>query len=102
MIMYAVAVNGSPRKGGNTEMLLKEVLSELDAGGWETELVKVGGTAIRGCIACQKCFENKDNKCAVTTDKFNDIHEKTVACRCNNNGFSHLFCSCICRPQSLN
>jgi len=76
--MYAVAINGSPRKGGNTEMLLKEVLSELDAGGWETELVKVGGTAIRGCIACQKCFENKDNKCAVTTDKFNDIHEKLL------------------------
>ncbi len=76
--MYAVAINGSPRKGGNTEMLLKEVLSELDAGGWETELVKVGGTAIRGCIACQKCFENKDNQCAVTTDKFNDIHAKLL------------------------
>lgn len=76
--MYAVAINGSPRKGGNTEMLLKEVLSELDAGGWETELVKVGGIAIRGCIACQKCFENKDNKCAVTKDKFNDIFEKLL------------------------
>ena len=76
--MYAVAVNGSPRKGGNTEMLLNTVLSELDAGGWETDLVKVGGTAIRGCIACQKCFENKDNKCSVTTDKFNDIFEKLL------------------------
>lgn len=76
--MYAVAINGSPRKGGNTETLLKEVLSELDAGGWETELVKVGGTAIRGCMACQKCFENKDNKCAVTKDKFNDIFEKLL------------------------
>ena len=46
--MYAIAVNGSPRKGGNTELLLKEVLSELDIGGWETELVKIGGTPIRG------------------------------------------------------
>ena len=76
--MYAVAINGSPRKGGNTEILLKEVLSELNAGGWETELVKVGGTAIRGCIACQKCFENQDNQCAVKTDKFNDIHAKLL------------------------
>jgi len=49
--VYAVAVNGSLRKGGNIEILLKQVLSELDAGGWETELVKVGGTAIRGCIS---------------------------------------------------
>lgn len=76
--MYALAVNGSPRRGGNTELLLKEVLGELKNNGWETELAKVGGTAIRGCIACQKCFENKDNRCAVTKDKFNDIFAKML------------------------
>ena len=76
--MYALAINGSPRKGGNTELLLKEVLSELDNNGWETELEKVGGTAIRGCIACQKCFENKDNQCSVKKDNFNDIFEKML------------------------
>ncbi len=71
--MYAIAVNGSPRKGGNTESLLTTVLTELDRRGWETELVKVGGTAIRGCIACQKCFENKDNQCVQKKDRFNEI-----------------------------
>ena len=76
--MYAIGVNGSPRKGGNTELLLKEVLGELDNNGWETELVKVGGTAIRGCIACQKCFENKDNQCSVKKDNFNDIFAKML------------------------
>jgi multimeric flavodoxin WrbA len=76
--MYAVAINGSPRKGGNTETLLKEVLGQLDDAGWETELVKVGGTAIRGCIACEKCFENKDNACSVKKDKFNEIYAKMV------------------------
>ena len=63
--MYALAISGSPRKGGNTELLLKEVLTEMKDAGWETELEKVGGTAIRGCIACEKCFENKDNKCSI-------------------------------------
>ena len=76
--MYALAINGSPRKGGNTEVLLKEVLGELEKGGWETELVKVGGTAIRGCIACEKCFENKDRQCSVTKDNFNDIFAKML------------------------
>lgn len=76
--MYVLAVNGSPRKGGNTELLLKEALGQLETDGWETELVKVGGTAIRGCLACQKCFENKDNKCSVTKDKFNDIFAKML------------------------
>ena len=76
--MYALAVNGSPRKEGNTELLLREVLTELKGAGWETELVKVGGTSIRGCIACQKCFENKDNECSVKKDKFNDVFAKML------------------------
>ncbi|MGW8193461.1 MAG: flavodoxin family protein [Desulforhopalus sp.] len=76
--MYALAVCGSPRQGGNTETLLKEVLGELVNGGWETEFVKVGGTSIRGCLACQKCFESKDNRCAIEKDKFNDIFAKLL------------------------
>ncbi len=55
--MHALGVSGSPRKEGNTELLLKTVLSELKETGWRTEFVKVGGTPIRGCLACQKCFE---------------------------------------------
>jgi multimeric flavodoxin WrbA len=41
--MYVLAINGSPRKGGNTEILLQETLAPLAANGWETELVQVGG-----------------------------------------------------------
>ena len=76
--MYAIAVNGSPRAGGNTEILLKETLSQLNENGWETELVKVGGTAIRGCLACYKCFDNKDNACIMKTDGFNEIFTKML------------------------
>lgn len=76
--MYALAINGSPRKGGNTELLLKEVLGELNDEGWKTELVKVGGTSIRGCIACEKCFENQDNKCTIKEKKFNEIFSKML------------------------
>ena len=36
--MYALAICGSPRKEGNTELLLKEVLTELKDAGWETEI----------------------------------------------------------------
>ncbi len=76
--MYAVAINGSPRKGGNTELLLKEVLSELHESGWETELVTVGGTTIRGCLACRKCFDKKDKQCVNKADNFNDIFSKML------------------------
>ncbi|EPR34281.1 NADPH-dependent FMN reductase [Alkalidesulfovibrio alkalitolerans DSM 16529] len=74
--MYAIAICGSPRKGGNTETLLRRVLAPLNAAGWETELVRVGGKPVRGCIACYKCFENKDMRCSVDTDMFNDVMAK--------------------------
>jgi multimeric flavodoxin WrbA len=76
--MYAIAVNGSPRAGGNTEILLRETLNQLGDSGWETELEKVGGTAIQGCLACYKCFETKDNECIIKTDGFNEIFAKRL------------------------
>ncbi len=76
--MYALGINGSPRKGGNTELLIKEVFGELQDAGWDTELVKIGGTAIRGCLACGKCFENQDNRCVTKQDKFNDTFSKML------------------------
>ena len=76
--MYAIAVNGSPRKGGNTEILLNRVLAPLAQAGWETELVQVGGQNIRGCQACYKCFVRKNGQCAMKKDVFNEIMEKLL------------------------
>lgn len=77
--MKALALNGSPRKDGNTHILLQEVLNPLEAEGWEVELVQVGGRKIAGCIACYKCFANQDQRCSVNTDGFNDMYEKILA-----------------------
>lgn len=70
--MYALAINGSPRKGGNTEILLKRVLEPLAAAGWETELVQVGGKSIHGCLACGKCAEKKNLQCIIDNDILNE------------------------------
>ena len=72
--MYALAINKSPRKDGNTYTMLQEILRPLVQAGWKTEHIQVGGKDIRGCIACYKCFENKDQRCSVTTDMFNMRH----------------------------
>ncbi|MBI9111443.1 flavodoxin family protein [Maridesulfovibrio ferrireducens] len=76
--MYALAINGSPRKGGNTEILLNTALEPLTEAGWETELIRVGGKPMHGCMACYKCMENKDNKCVIKTDNFNELFEKIM------------------------
>lgn len=74
--MKAVAINGSPRQGGNTETLLKKVLEPLDAAGWCTEYLKVGGQPVRGCMSCFKCWEKKDLRCVIEQDTMNEFLEK--------------------------
>ena len=76
--MKVVAFNGSPRKDGNTATLIKRVLGELEKEGIETELVQLGGRKIHGCIACYKCFENRNRRCSVTTDVLNECIEKML------------------------
>lgn len=70
--MKVVAFNGSPRKHGNTYRLLKEIQAELKKEDIETEIVHIGGKKVIGCIACMKCFENKDEKCILEKDFVND------------------------------
>jgi multimeric flavodoxin WrbA len=76
--MKVVAFNGSPRKDGNTTILINHVFRELEKEGVETELVQLSGREIRGCIACYKCFENKDQHCAVKDDIANECIEKMM------------------------
>ena len=74
--MKVVGINGSPRTGGNTHDMIKRVLEVLEKEGVETEFIQLGGRDIRGCLACYKCFDNKDGKCAVNNDVFNEVFEK--------------------------
>jgi multimeric flavodoxin WrbA len=69
--MKVVAFNGSPRAEGNTAQSLKMVLAEIGKEGIETELIQLGGRKVVGCLACMKCWENKDNRCARTDDDMN-------------------------------
>ncbi len=73
--MKVVGINGSPRKEGNTALLLKTVFAELEKEGIETELVQLGGRKVHGCTACRKCFENKNRKC-VMDDAINEVIAK--------------------------
>jgi len=76
--MKVVAFNGSARKDGNTAILIRHVFQELETEGIETELIQLSGSKIHGCIACMKCFENKDQRCSVKDDLTNDCIEKML------------------------
>ncbi len=77
--MKVVAFNGSPRKDGNTAYILKRVLDPIKKAGIDTELVQVGGTPVRGCTACGRCIEKKNNRCVIDNDIVNSCIEKMIA-----------------------
>lgn len=74
--MKVVAFNGSARKGGNTEQLIRYVFEELEKEGIDTELVNLAGKHPHGCIACYQCFAKKNRRCAVDVDCLNDCIAK--------------------------
>jgi len=76
--MKVVGFNGSPRNNGNTFILISHVFRELEKEGIETELMQLSAKEIHGCIACYKCFENKDQQCAVKNDAANEYIEKII------------------------
>lgn len=74
--MKVLIINGSPRANSNTAIALKEMEQVFAEQGIETEIVKIGGMDIRGCIACNSC--SKTGKC-VFDDMVNELAVKFEA-----------------------
>ncbi|MCL2163953.1 MAG: flavodoxin family protein [Oscillospiraceae bacterium] len=69
-----LAVNGSPRQGGNTAHMLETVLGVCNKVGCETELYQVGGRTVKGCLGCGGCTRHI-GRC-VTDDWMNELYVK--------------------------
>ncbi|MDD5465158.1 MAG: flavodoxin family protein [Candidatus Omnitrophica bacterium] len=71
-----VGLSGSPRKDGNTEILVKEALKAAKSRGAETEFVSLAGKEIQPCQACYTCrLEESKGECAIEDD-LAEIFEK--------------------------
>lgn len=73
--MKVVAFNGSPKKEGNTYHGIKVVAEELEKQGIEVEIIHVGNKVIRGCLACNGCVKNQNEKCVIN-DEVNEWIQK--------------------------
>jgi multimeric flavodoxin WrbA len=76
--MYVVAFNGSPKKDGNTNRLIRYALAEIESAGIKTNLIHICGKPVHGCFGCMKCAENQDRACAITTDIVNFCIEEMI------------------------
>lgn len=74
--MKVVAFNGSPRKGGNTDICLQVIEKELNAKGIELEVIHVGNKP-KGCMACYNCLDTGSGHC-IQKDEVNEWIDKMV------------------------
>ncbi|MBN1197475.1 MAG: flavodoxin family protein [Candidatus Aminicenantes bacterium] len=76
--MQVVAINASPRREGNTHLLLRRVCDRLQARGIETEIIHIGGKPVHGCQGCRTCFETRDRNCVFGSDLINSCIGKML------------------------
>jgi multimeric flavodoxin WrbA len=69
--MKVIAINGSPKKNGNTFQSLNIIGEELNEGGVDFEVIHIGHKLIHGCIGCGKCFVSKNEECNFKDDDVN-------------------------------
>lgn len=99
--MKVLAINASPRPGGNTATLLKTVLREAEKAGLETELVQLGGNRVSGCRACMACQKMQNAKCAIGDDIINEIIAKMLAADAIILGSPTYFSDVTCEMKAL-
>ncbi len=70
--MKVIAINGSPRKEGNTAYALQTMGEIFTQQGIDFDILHVGNKAVRGCLACGQCAKNKDEQCIIQSDPVNE------------------------------
>ncbi|MFX0183742.1 MAG: flavodoxin family protein [Candidatus Hodarchaeota archaeon] len=63
-----LGIVGSPRRGGNTDILVDEILKGAKESGAETEKILLNQFKINPCDGCNVCFKNKNGNCKYEDD----------------------------------
>lgn len=74
-----LAIGASPRKGGNSDILLKHFCAGANNAGIETEEIQLRNCQISPCIGCEMC--RKTGKCSRFSDDMVDIYNKLITSR---------------------
>jgi multimeric flavodoxin WrbA len=74
-MIYIIGIVGSPRIGGNTEILVMEALRAAAEEEAQTELIRLAEKEVKPCDACLSC--KKTGECRIKDD-FQEIFNKMV------------------------
>jgi len=68
-----LGISGSPRRGGNTRVLLEACLEAARQSGAETRLVDLAELSIAPCLACEPCQSTPERLC-VQQDGMQEVY----------------------------
>lgn len=66
--MKLLAILGSPRKGGNTDILTERLLNGAHSVRIETDSIALRSLKVAPCIGCEKCWQINGYPCAFKDD----------------------------------
>ncbi len=73
--MKVLGILGSPRVGGNSDLLLDQALTGAREAGAEVEKIILSHKKISGCLDCGNC--NETGVCVIKDD-MGEIHKKIL------------------------
>jgi multimeric flavodoxin WrbA len=74
--MKVLGISGSPRRGGNTDILVNTALGVLAGEGVETEFLSLADRPIKPCMGCRGCFASDTIRCVQEDPAFEGVLEK--------------------------
>ncbi|MFH1922480.1 MAG: flavodoxin family protein [Planctomycetota bacterium] len=77
-MMKVLGISGSPRSGGNTDILVKLALEVLAEQGVQTEFLSLAGRPIKPCMACAGCVKSDTLGCVQEDPAFEGMVERFV------------------------
>lgn len=77
--MNVLGISGSPRRGGNTDTLIRVALETLATEGFETEFLSLADRPVKPCVACGGCFKNEEIRCVQEDPAFEGMIERFMA-----------------------
>jgi len=76
-MLKAVLISGSPRKDGNTEIILSKCAKKLAESEIQTKLINLSAANILPCTACMYCKKGKP-ECSIKKDDFSNIFSSII------------------------
>ncbi len=76
MPIRVIGLAGSPRRGGNTETLLDQVLAGVASRGAVTEKIVISYLHLGPCRGCERCFET--GRCVIQDD-YQQLYDRLLA-----------------------